>query len=131
MVDEFQESDPVQRALLELLAGDDLVIAVDSASAVGRFRGADPDGVEDALAGYIARGVEITLRTTYRQPQPPALHLFKSENEEAQFIAHEFKREHLMNGTSYADMAVVVRSPGSVASALRRAFIQVGIPVAG
>ena len=42
IVDEFQESDPAQRTLLSLLAGSDLIIVADSASAVGRFRGADP-----------------------------------------------------------------------------------------
>lgn len=131
IIDEFQESDPMQRRLLNLLASDDIVIAVDAASAVGRFRGADPDGVEGALETYRDRGKEITLKNMYRQPDAPELHLFRSENEEAQFIAHTFKREHLMNGTSYSEMAVVVRSPGSIASALRRAFIQVGIPVAG
>jgi len=45
VVDEFQESDPSHRALLSLLAGEDLLLFVDPHSAVGRFRGADPDGV--------------------------------------------------------------------------------------
>lgn len=131
IVDEFQESDPVQRELLAMLAGDDIIIAVDAASAVGRFRGADPDGVEQALAPYLARGEAITLTTQHRECQTPSTHLFRSENEEAQFIAQAFKREHLTRATSYSDMAVILRSPGSLAGALRRAFIQVGIPVAG
>ncbi|MDE3228128.1 MAG: UvrD-helicase domain-containing protein, partial [Acidobacteriota bacterium] len=41
MVDEFQESDPAQRELLALLAGNDVIICADADSAVGRFRGAD------------------------------------------------------------------------------------------
>ena len=44
MVDEFQESDPAQRELLALLTGNDVIICADADSAVGRFRGADPDG---------------------------------------------------------------------------------------
>jgi superfamily I DNA/RNA helicase len=49
MVDEFQESDPAQRELLALLAGNDLIICADADTAVGRFRGADPDGLAAAL----------------------------------------------------------------------------------
>jgi superfamily I DNA/RNA helicase/RecB family exonuclease len=44
-VDEFQESDASQRALLSRIAGPDLNLFVDLDSTVGRFRGADPDGV--------------------------------------------------------------------------------------
>jgi superfamily I DNA/RNA helicase len=49
IVDEFQESDPAQRTLLSLLAGSDLVIVADSASAVGRFRGAIPKVLQPLL----------------------------------------------------------------------------------
>ena len=56
IVDEFQESDPAQRTLLSLLAGTDLIIVADSASAVGRFRGADPEGVAAILDSYIEAG---------------------------------------------------------------------------
>jgi superfamily I DNA/RNA helicase len=63
IVDEFQESDPGQRNLLQLLAGQDLVIISDAASAVGRFRGADPEGVAAVLDSYLASGakqIELT-----------------------------------------------------------------------
>jgi superfamily I DNA/RNA helicase len=56
MVDEFQESDPAQRGLLALLAGNDVIICADADSAVGRFRGADPDGLAAALDPYRAKG---------------------------------------------------------------------------
>lgn len=52
LVDEFQESDPAQRQLLQLLAPQDLVIFADPDSAIGRFRGADPDGLVAALAKF-------------------------------------------------------------------------------
>ncbi len=64
MVDEFQESDPAQRKLLKLIAGSDLLIAGDPNSAVGRFRGADPDGLMAELDSYNAR--EIILKTSFR-----------------------------------------------------------------
>ena len=158
MVDEFQESDPAQRALLAMLAGNEVIICADADSAVGRFRGADPDGLSPALDPYRAK--EIVLTSVYRSAQAVfdvghtyvqglrgapttrkrtsandkegevQVHRFRSAAEEAAFIAHQFRSAHLRDGVSYSDMAVILRSPGSTASALRRAFSSVGIPVA-
>ena len=158
MVDEFQESDPAQRALLALLAPSDLIICADADSAVGRFRGADPDGLSAALDPY--RGKEIVVDISFRNAQPifdlgltfarsmkgaqltrkrtcgnekaglVQVHRFRSGAEEAAFIAHQCRSAHLRDGISYSDMAVIVRSPGVQAGALRRAFSHVGIPVA-
>jgi superfamily I DNA/RNA helicase/RecB family exonuclease len=158
MVDEFQESDPAQRELLSLLAGNDVIICADADSAVGRFRGADPDGLAAALDSYRAK--EIVLTNVYRNGKAVftvgheyvqgfrgspvtrkrtvvnenqgfvGVHRFRSGAEESAFIAHQFRSAHLREGISYSDMAVVLRTPGVQASALRRAFSQVGIPVA-
>ncbi len=158
MVDEFQESDPAQRALLAMLAGSDLIICADADSAVGRFRGADPDGLSAALDPY--RVKEIVLNTGFRNSSSifdvglsfaknmkgsqttrkrscgnenkgqVQVHRFRSGAEEAAFIAHQFRSAHLREGISYSNMAVILRSPGIQASSLRRAFSQVGIPVA-
>ena len=166
MVDEYQESDPAQRALLDLICGSDLVITYDGDSAVGRFRGADPDGLKSEVEKYLAKGAEhITLTNSYRStpeifeiaqsvtsqfraPSPtrkrnctytekPALDKafdlarLSSQSEEAQYIAYHFKRAHLMHAIPYSQMAVILRTAGTQASALRRAFAQVSIPVAG
>ncbi len=158
MVDEFQESDPAQRELLALLASNDLIICADADSAVGRFRGADPDGLAAALDPYRAK--EFVLNKVYRNAQAVfavgaqyvqtfrgspvtrkpscanenagfvGVNRFSSCAEEAAFIAHQFRSAHLRRGVSYSEMAVVLRTPGAQASALRRAFSQVGIPVA-
>jgi superfamily I DNA/RNA helicase/RecB family exonuclease len=158
MVDEFQESDPAQRALLAMLAGSDVIICADADSAVGRFRGADPDGLSAALDPYRAK--EIVLNSAFRNSSSIfdvgvrfANHMkgspvtrkrtcsnqntgqvqvlrFRSGAEEAAFIAHQFRSAHLREGISYSNMAVILRSPGMQASSLRRAFSQVGIPVA-
>ncbi len=158
MVDEFQESDPAQRALLTMLAGSDVIICADADSAVGRFRGADPDGLSAALDPYRAK--EIILNTGFRNASSifdvginfaksmkgsvvtrkrscgnentgqVQVHRFRSGAEEAAFIAHQFRSAHLRQGISYSNMAVILRSPGLQASSLRRAFSQVGIPVA-
>ena len=132
MVDEFQESDPAQRELLQLLAPSDLVIVADPQSAVGRFRGADPEGVPTALDYYRALGAtDVTLTENFRGTPEIATSLSHSESEEAHQIAFRFKRAHFMKGIPYSDMAVIVRSHGSTVSAIRRAFAQVGIPTAG
>ena len=132
IVDEFQESDPAQRTLLSLLAGTDLIIAADSASAVGRFRGADPEGVAAVIDSYIEAGaIQIELTTNYRGAPIAQTARLHSESEEAQYIAYQYKRAHLMHGIPYSQMAVIVRSHGQTASAIRRAFAQVGIPTAG
>jgi superfamily I DNA/RNA helicase/RecB family exonuclease len=158
MVDEFQESDPAQRALLAMLAGSDVIICADADSAVGRFRGADPDGLSAALDPYRAK--EIVLGSAFRSSSSifdvgvrfaksmkgspvtrkrtcsnenagqVQVHRFRSGAEEAAFIAHQFRSAHLREGISYSNMAVILRSPGMQASSLRRAFSQVGIPVA-
>jgi len=158
MVDEFQESDPAQRALLAMLAGSDVIICADADSAVGRFRGADPDGLSAALDPYRAK--EIVLNSAFRSSSSifdvgvrfaksmkgspvtrkrtcsnenagqVQVHRFRSGAEEAAFIAHQFRSAHLREGISYSNMAVILRSPGIQASSLRRAFSQVGIPVA-
>lgn len=132
MVDEFQESDPAQRRLLELLFTEDMVFVVDPDSAVGRFRGSDPDGVLDYLSRIFTQEPKtITLSTHHRgQPQRSIIELH-SENEEAQYIAYLCKRAHLMEGIAYSDMAVILRSHNRTASAIRRALGQSGIPVAG
>jgi superfamily I DNA/RNA helicase/RecB family exonuclease len=166
MVDEFQESDPAQRKLLDLLSGPDLLIAYDADSSVGRFRGADPDGLKQVVDSYLDKGAtQILLQNSYRaRPEifeigqkvtsqfrapasarnrtctygaKPALDnpfttaRLNSQSEEAQYIAYLFKRAHLMHGIPYSQMAVILRSAGTQASALRRAFAQVSIPVAG
>lgn len=170
LVDEFQESDPAQRELLRLISGPDLVLAFDSDSAVGRFRGADPDGLSQEIDRYISEGAtEINLNIAYRSA-PKIFELGKqiasqfkltnknrnrecayssnpfettlgseslsvskltSQSEEAAFIAYHFKRAHLMEQIPYSQMAVILRSSGTQLAALRRAFAQVSIPVAG
>lgn len=131
MVDEFHESDPAQRRLLERLIGDDVVLVVDPQSAVGRFRGSDPDGVNQYCEQRFPDATEITLETNHRgRPSKYAIEV-KSEAEEAQFIAYNIKRAHLIEGIAYSDMAIILRSQNTTATAIRRALGQSGIPVAG
>lgn len=164
LVDEFQESDPAQRKLLRELAGNDIVICADGDSAIGRFRGADPDQLDGELEHFRDRGAQVVLHENFRSvprvfeigrtvagefrgsaPQRdrscwPAqeeniddsvvVGRFGSLSEEAAFIAYQFRHAHLIENIPWSQMAVILRTPGSQASALRRAFSQTGIPVA-
>ena len=88
LVDEFQESDKAQRALLQNLSNNlspvDLVIAVDEYTTVGRFRGADPEGLSEALAHYEKNGVVIHLAENFRASS--SVHLFLEK------VAGQFKK---------------------------------------
>ena len=66
MVDEYQESDPQQRELLRLLECDDMVLCADDLSTVGRFRGADPEGLSQELDHYRDKGRTLHLDINYR-----------------------------------------------------------------
>ncbi len=164
LIDEYQESDPAQRKLLQELTANDIVIFADGDSAIGRFRGADPDQLDAELEKYKGRGGQVILREVFRSipavfrvgksvadgfrgaaPQreracsnslidheenPVIVGQFRSLSEEAQFIAYQFRHAHLIENKPWSQMAVILRTPGAQATALRRAFSQSGIPVA-
>ena len=127
-VDEFQESDRAQRKLLKLLSNQELVIFADPQSAVGRFRGADPENLLTDLEQFGIKE-KITLHTKLRKDPAQQSVLLSSVSEEANFIAHQFRSAHLINGLPWSHMAVIVRSPGAQIAALQRAFAMNSIPV--
>jgi superfamily I DNA/RNA helicase len=160
IVDEFQESDPAQRLLLKKLRGNHLIIFGDGDSAVGRFRGSDPDTLRAEFNELAQSGdcQEVILRHSYRNKslildltkeisdqfrsvavqrnRIPVIDggsaqsaRLRSESEQAQFIAYQFRKAHLIDGIPWAEMAVIVRAPGATAQAIRRAFAHNGIPV--
>ena len=159
VVDEFQESDASQRKLLQLLAPLDLMIFADPDSAIGRFRGADPDSLVRHLATLQAQQVVLThdfrsapaisslidevasrfhtrsagrLRVatkTQSSIKPITMAKLSSQSESANFIAHQLRSAHLREGTPWSQMAVIVRSPGAEVAALQRAFAHNAIPV--
>jgi superfamily I DNA/RNA helicase/RecB family exonuclease len=127
-VDEFQESDRAQRKLLKLLSSQELVIFADPQSAIGRFRGADPENLLADLEQFdIAH--KVILQSKLRKNPFQQTVLLSSVSEEADFIAHQFRSAHLINGVAWSQMAVIVRSPGSQIAALQRAFAMNLIPV--
>ena len=158
-VDEFQESDASQRALLSRIAGPDLNLFADLDSTVGRFRGADPDGVLGYCDSIGAQ--HFILRTRHRgddsiqslaesiagkirgrspgRLQGSLVHKgsegsafavkLTSQADCASYIAYQFRKAHLMDGVPWSQMAVILRSPGAAVTALQRAFAANNIPL--
>ena len=127
LVDEFQESDASQRELLTLIAPADTVLFLDSDSAVGRFRGADPDSVEKYVKEKCS--TTIHLEKSFREATELSAAKLASHAEAAHYIAHNFKRAYLHDGLPWSEMAVLVRNPGMQVAAIQRAFAQNGIPL--
>jgi len=127
-VDEFQESDRAQRRLIQLLSGQELVIFADPQSAVGRFRGADPDNLLSDLEQSGIKNI-IKLPTSFRIIKDQQVAMLSSASDEANYIAHQFRSAHLRQGVPWSQMAVILRSPGAQVSALQRAFAMNSIPV--
>ncbi len=168
LVDEFQESDQSHRRLLDAIYTDELTLFLDPDSAVGRFRGADPESIPELfdryrstkgdaatklvltrdyrsapalnqLANHISEGftysriIEHRKRTSERvvieDSQPLHLAQCESVHDEARFIAERFQHLHLRDGIPYGQMAVIIRSPSTRATTLRRVFASMNIPV--
>ena len=127
-VDEFQESDRAQRRLLQLLSGQELVIFADPQSAVGRFRGADPDNLLSDLEQSGIKNI-IKLPVSFRIVKDKEVAMLSSASDEANYIAHQFRSAHLRQGVPWSQMAVILRSPGAQVGALQRAFAMNAIPV--
>ena len=159
LVDEFQESDKSQRDLLSEISGPELTLFADPDSAIGRFRGADPEG---ALAYKDKSEFKVlTLNTVFRTA-PSVTKLSNeiaskfrsasptrdringeftgldreirvaklgSNGDSANYIAHAFRTAHLRDGLPWSQMAVILRSPGAAISALQRAFALNNIPL--
>jgi len=168
LVDEFQESDQAHRRLLDAIYTDNLTLFLDPDSAVGRFRGADPESVPELfdryrstsgapaaklvltrdyrsapainhIANQIAEGFTYSRLIEHRKRRSErvanedsdALQIAQCESvhDEARFIAERFQQFHLREGVAYGDMAVIIRSPSTRATTLRRIFASMNIPV--
>ena len=131
MVDEYQESDPAQRALLKLIAPADLVLTVDPDSAVGRFRGADPEGAVASFDRFGAGGKVIQLKNVYRSRRSIVdlgirvarkIHRTGVQRERFSLESAEDGNVEILRFRS------VSHEVSYVAQAMRRAHLQDGIP---
>lgn len=158
IIDEFQESDNSQRELLDLLASDRVILFADPQSAIGQFRGADPEGVRAyaATKNFEVLQLSTAIRTPaaitelsnavsskFKLPGKPLEARKEAENTNsrvdvaklssqsdcANYIAHAFRSAHLREGIPWSQMAVILRSPGAGVSAISRAFALNNIPI--
>jgi len=159
LIDEFHESDQSQRELLTLISGGEVQLYLDPDSAIGRFRGADPDGVATWLKEFVDSslhlptthrstpaitelGLEIASRfrshnparkraaaPSNRQRGSIDISKFASQSEAANYIAYQFRKAHLEDGLPWSEMAILVRTPGHQVSAIARACALNGIPL--
>lgn len=131
MVDEYQESDPAQRALLQLIAPKDLLLTLDPDSAIGHFRGADPEGALASFDRFGPDGRVIQLPNVYRSGRK----IVDLGSE----VASRIRRTGLQRtrgalpGTDQGTVEMLrFRSVGHevshIAQALRRAHLHDGIP---
>ncbi len=107
LVDEFQESDPAQRQLLRELIGSDVVLCADGDSAVGRFRGADPDQLSAELDWYTQNGKQIVLHEAFRSV-PEIFDLAQVVVGEFRGSAPQRKRECAVEPLDSDDLGVIV-----------------------
>jgi len=135
LIDQFEESDPSHRRLIQTLSPRSFTIFYDESSTVSRFRGADPEGLEDFLEEFaLGYGIEADishLRLEERMRPEARRRFLESESlsAEAHAIAEHLRSLHHRNEIPWSEMAVIVRSPGEHLSAIRRALIHIGIPV--
>ena len=129
LIDEFQESDKSQRELLELIAPKDTIFFLNAESAVGRFRGADPDSVERYVREKTSKQITLEKGHRFIGERVEEAAKLASHAEAAQYIAHALKRSYLHDGLPWSEMAVLVRNPGLQVAALQRALAQNGIPL--
>jgi superfamily I DNA/RNA helicase/RecB family exonuclease len=89
-----------------------------------------------ATAERVAGGIGASGTARHRRPAPAPgheagiveAHVLRSGTQEAAYIAHLLREEHLFNETPWGQMAVVVRSAGATAT-LRRGLAAAGVPV--
>ncbi|WP_051264672.1 ATP-dependent helicase [Nakamurella lactea] len=157
-VDEYQDVDPAQAALVERLAAgaDELVLVGDPDQAIYGFRGADPGAlrrieVDRTVTLSVSRRAGLALLTATRRVAAllpgtadhrelfaadgvPAgvveIRVLPTAAREAAYVADRLRRAHLIDGVPWSEMAVVVRSPAAALPALRRAFATSGVPLA-
>ncbi len=157
LVDEYQDTNPVQNALTVLLAGGHRNIAVvgDSDQSVYRFRGADISNIldfEDAFPDATTITLEQNFRSTQtildaanavitnnvsRKPKslwtdqgsggPLVRYRAEDERDEAEWVTHEIVRLRSDESLRWGDVAVFYRT-NAQSRALEEALVRAEIP---
>lgn len=156
LVDEMQDTNPLQWALLEPLLGQTSLFCVgDDAQSIYGFRGADFENIHH-FKQRVPDAEVLKLSENYRSTQEildlsnwlldqspihydkhlqayrgpglkPRLHIFPNEFDESKWIAIDIKERHLIDGAPWQDHMVLVRS-SFAARHIEAALIQANIP---
>jgi superfamily I DNA/RNA helicase len=127
LVDDFEEANPAEAALLDVLLpegeGDvrSAVVAGDPDGTVFAFRGADPSCLISLAAP------EVVLATPHRRAEPPQVRLYSHLTEEARAVVAHLRQASL-RGTAWGDMAIIVRDLRGLLPALQRELAGAGVP---
>ena len=156
LVDEMQDTNPLQWALLEPLKQKSSLFCVgDDAQSIYGFRGADfenihhfKERVPDAQIFKLEKNYRSTQEIldlsnwlleqspiqydkyleAYRgEGMKPRMHIFPNEFDEAKWIAIDIKERHLLQGSAWHEHMVLVRS-SFAARHIEAAFIQANVP---
>lgn len=156
LVDEMQDTNPLQWAILEPLKERSSLFCVgDDAQSIYAFRGADFENIHHFKTRV--KGAEIfKLEQNYRSTQEildlsnwlleqspirydkkleaargegikPRMHIFSNEFEEAAWIAQDLKERHLAQGAAWSEHMVLLRS-SFAARHIEAACIQANVP---
>jgi len=156
LVDEMQDTNPLQWALLEpLLEQVNLFCVGDDAQSIYAFRGADFENIH-RFKDRVANAQIFKLERNYRSTQEildlsnwlllqspihydkqleaqrgsglkPKIHIFRNEFDEAAWIAADIKQRHLVDGAAWHEHMVLVRS-SFAARHIETACIQANVP---
>ena len=127
LVDDFEEANRAERALLEaLLPGDDddrsAVVTGDPKGSVFAFRGADPANLME-----LAARSEIELDRAFRPDGPAQVRLYSHVTEEARGVVADLRTAH-SEGRPWGEMAVILRDYRQLVSPLRRELRRFQVP---
>ena len=156
LVDEMQDTNPLQWALLEPLKQRISLFCVgDDAQSIYGFRGADFENIHH-FKDRVPNAQIYKLEQNYRSTQEildlsnwlldrspiqydkrleahrgdgvkPKMHIFPNEFDEAKWIAIDIKERHFLNAAPWRDHMVLVRS-SFAARSIEAAFIQANVP---
>ncbi|MFW1996356.1 ATP-dependent helicase [Acinetobacter guillouiae] len=156
LVDEMQDTNPLQWAILEPLKDKTSLFCVgDDAQSIYGFRGADFENIHH-FKERVPDAEIFKLEKNYRSTQEildfsnwlldqssihydkkleayrgdgikPRMHVFPNEFDEAKWITIDIKERHLLEGSAWHDHMVLVRS-AFAARHIEAAFIQANVP---
>jgi DNA helicase-2/ATP-dependent DNA helicase PcrA len=156
LIDEMQDTNPLQWAILEPLKDKTSLFCVgDDAQSIYGFRGADFENIHH-FKERVPDAEIFKLEKNYRSTQEildfsnwlldqssihydkkleayrgdgikPRMHVFPNEFDEAKWIAIDIKERHLLEGSAWHDHMVLVRS-AFAARHIEAAFIQANVP---